>query len=47
MLPMKVSVLSFEEQTTQPWVTYFQITGKYSKYYLTNPLNIIFDYFSI
>jgi len=26
---MKESVLSFEEKTTQPWFTYFQITGKY------------------
>jgi len=22
-------VLSFEEKTTQPWFTYFQIAGKY------------------
>jgi len=26
---MKESVLSFEEKTTQPWITYFQIAGKY------------------
>jgi len=26
---MKESVLSFEEKTTQPWFTYFQIVGKY------------------
>jgi len=26
---MKESVLSFEEKTTQPWFTYFQIAGKY------------------
>jgi len=26
---MEESVLSFEEQTTQPWLTYFQIAGKY------------------
>jgi len=26
---MKKSVLSFEENTTQPWFTYFQIAGKY------------------
>jgi len=26
---MKESVLSFEEKTTQPWFTYFQINGKY------------------
>jgi len=26
---MKKSVLSFEEKTTQPWLTYFQIAGKY------------------
>jgi len=26
---MKKSVMSFEENTTQPWFTYFQITGKY------------------
>jgi len=27
---MKEYMLSFEEQTTQPWFTYFQIAGKYS-----------------
>jgi len=26
---MKESVSSFEEKTTQPWFTYFQIAGKY------------------
>jgi len=26
---MKESVLSFEEKTTQPWFTYFQISSKY------------------
>jgi len=26
---MKESVLSFEEKTTHPWFTYFQIAGKY------------------
>jgi len=26
---MKESVLSFEEKTTQPWFTYFQISCKY------------------
>jgi len=26
---MKESVLSFEEKTTQPWFTYFQIAYKY------------------
>jgi len=26
---MKESVLNFEEKTTQPWITYFQIAGKY------------------
>jgi len=29
MLLIKESVLSFEEKTTQPWCTYFQIAGKY------------------
>jgi len=27
-LLMKESVLSFEEQTTQPWFTYFKSAGK-------------------
>ena len=31
MLLMKEYVLSFEEKTTQPWFTYFQIAGKYYK----------------
>jgi len=26
---MKESVVSFEEKTTQPWFTYFQIAVKY------------------
>jgi len=26
---MKEVVLSFEEKTTQPWFSYFQIAGKY------------------
>ena len=29
MLLMKEPVLSFEEKTTQPWFTYFQIASKY------------------
>ena len=29
MLLMKESVLSFEEKSTQPWFTYFQIARKY------------------
>ena len=29
MILIKESVLSFEEKTTQPWFTYFQIAGKY------------------
>ena len=41
MLLMKESVLSFEEKTTQPWFTYFQI------FFKTNTLSIIFDDFSI
>ena len=31
---------------TQPWGSYFQIAGKYSNSFKTNPLNIIFDDFS-
>ena len=30
------SVLSFEEKTTQPWFTYFQIADKYQIYVKTN-----------
>ena len=29
MLLMNESVLRFEENTIQPWFTYFQIAGKY------------------
>jgi len=29
MLLMKESVLSFEEKTTQLWLNYFRIAGKY------------------
>ena len=44
---MKESVLSFEEKITHSWLTYFKIAGKYETHFKTNPLNIIFDYFSI
>jgi len=44
---MKESVLSLEEKTTQLWFTYFQIADKYQTSFKTNPLNIIFDDFSI
>jgi len=43
---MKESVLSFEQKTTQPWFTYFQI-GASTKTFKTNPLDIIFDDFCI
>jgi len=29
MFLMKESVLSFEEKTTQPWFTFFEIAGKF------------------
>ena len=46
MLLMTNSVLSFEEEKTQPWFTYFQIAGKYLTSFKTNPLNTIsvYDY---
>ena len=47
MFRVKESVLSFEDKTTQPWFTYFQINGKYKTYFKTNPLNIIFHEFCI
>jgi len=43
---MKESVLSCEK-TTQLWSTYLPIAGKYETYFKTNPLNIMFDDFSI
>ena len=43
MLLMKAFVLSFEDKTTQPWYTYFQIAGKYWKSFKTNPLTFILD----
>ena len=45
MLLIKESVLSFEEEKTQPWLTYFQIAGKYKKSFKTSMLNINFDNF--
>jgi len=44
---MKESVLSFEEKTTQPCFTYFQNDRQILPSFKTNPLNIIFDDFSI
>jgi len=40
---MKASVLSLKEKTTQHWFSYFQIVHKYSKSFMTDPLNIILD----
>ena len=39
---MKESVLSFEERTTQPCLTYFQIAGKYWKSFKTKLVNYYF-----
>jgi len=39
--------VEFEEKTIQHWFTYFQIVSKYLNYFMTQPLNIIFDHFSI
>jgi len=47
MLVMEISVLSLKEETTQHWFSYFQITRKYLKPFMNNPLNIIFDNFGI
>ena len=47
MLLMRESVLSLKEKTTQPWFSYFQIACMYLKYFMTDPLNIIFDNFNI
>ena len=46
---MKQSVLSVEEKTTQHWLTYFQIAGKYLNYFKTNSLKTfltssVYDY---
>jgi len=42
---MKESVFSVKEKTTQPWFSYSQIAHKYQPYFITDPLNIIFDDF--
>ena len=41
MLLMEESVLSFEEETTQPWFAYFQLAGKYYNSFNINLLNIL------
>ena len=41
------SVLSLKEKTTQHWFSYFQIACKYLKYFMTDPLNMIFYDFGI
>ena len=33
---MKEFVLSFEQNTTQPWFTYFKIADQYNNYVKTN-----------
>ena len=43
MLLIKESVLSFEEKTTQPWFTYFQIAG--STKTLLRPVKYYFEDF--
>ena len=35
------------ESTTQHWFSYFQNARKYSKYFMNDPINTIFDDFSI
>ena len=42
---MKESMLSLKEKTIQHWFSYFQITRKYLKCFMTSLLNIIFDDF--
>jgi len=44
---MKESVLILKEKTAQHWFSYFQIACKYLKYFMTDPLNISFDHFSM
>jgi len=39
--------MSLEEKATQPWLSFFQIAGKYKKSLMTDQLNIIFDDFGI
>jgi len=41
---MKVSVLSLKEKTAQHWFSYLGVT---KNYFMTDPLNIIFDNFDI
>ena len=47
MLLMKDSVLSMREKTTQQCFFYFQIAIKYSKSFMTDPLNIVFGTISV
>ena len=47
MLLMKEFVLSLKKTAIQRWLSYFQIACKYKKYFMTHPLNIIFEYFGI
>ena len=44
---MKEPVLSLKEKTTQYWFSYFKIACKYSKSFMTDPLNIILDDFGV
>ena len=44
---MEVSFLSLKEKATQHWFSYYQIARKYKQSFMTNPLSIIFDAFSI
>jgi len=50
MLPIKESMLCLKEKTTQHWFSYFQNAQNkymYEQYFMTDPLNIIFDDFGI
>ena len=47
MLLMENTVLNCKEKATQHWFSYFRIARKYYTSVNTNPLNIIFDGFSI
>ena len=42
-----MKMLCLDGKKSQHWLPYFQIARKYNKSLKTNPLNIIFDDFSI
>ena len=44
---MRESVLSLKDENNTTWISYHHIARQYYEYFITDPLNTIFDNFGI